>query len=262
MSLATLQAKFQGAILGEYEDIIADINPSKQLTREERFGVYADAYRLRLAGFLAEDFKVLHNAVGDETFAALAEAYITATPSRHRNARWYARGIPDFMRASEPWRDSRVLIDLARLERALADSFDAADGATCPVAALAEVPSDQWPWVRLAFHPGVEILTLAKGTAAAFEAAAAEEPCPVPDETQAESVLVWRHPESGVLYRVLEPPEALALAEAMADKSFGDICALLQFQDGSGDGEAVAVQAAGYLAQWFAGGLITAIRQG
>lgn len=259
MTLAALQAKFQAAILGGDESVIGDINPSKRLTREERFGVYADAYRLRLASFLAEDFKVLHSAIGDETFEALAEAYIMAMPSQHRNARWYARGVPDFMQANEPWRDRRVLIDLARLERALADGFDAADAATCSVTALAEVASDEWPRIRLAFHPSVEVLTLAKGTAAAFEAAAAETPCPVPDETQDEAVLVWRHPESGVLYRALEPAEALALVEAAAHKSFGDICALLQFRDGGSEADAIVVQAAGYLAQWFASGLIIGV---
>ena len=81
MTLAVLQAKFQAAILGEDQDVLANINPSKQMTREARFDVYATAYRLRLAGFLAEDFKVLHSAVGDETFEALVAAYIAATPS-------------------------------------------------------------------------------------------------------------------------------------------------------------------------------------
>jgi hypothetical protein len=260
VTLAALQAKFQAAILGEDQDVLADINPSKQMTREARFGVYTTAYRLRLAGFLAEDFKVLHSAVGDETFEALAEAYIAATPSQHRNARWYAHDLPDFMQANEPWRDSRILIDLARLERALADAFDAADGTPCSVAALASLSPDQWSEMRLSFDPSVEVLTLAQGSAAAFEAVAAETLCPTPDETQDEAVLVWRHPENGVIYRVLEPAEALAITEAMAEKSFGDICALLQFRE-DGDAESIAIRAAGYLTQWFAGALITGVRQ-
>ena len=53
--------------------------------------------------------------------------------------------------------------------------------------------------------------------------------------------------------------EAMALREALAGKNFGDICALLQFQD-EADTDNVAVRAGGYLAQWFADGLVIEIR--
>jgi hypothetical protein len=260
MSLAALQAKFQAAILGLDGDqnILTEIKPSRQLEPKARFGVYAGAYRLRLAGFLAEDFKVLHNALGDEGFHALREAYIDATPSRHRNARWYARDLPDFMQATAPWNESRSLIDFARLERAMADAFDAADAAACPVAALAALAPEDWPRVRFAFHESAMVLTLAKGIAAAFEAAAAETACPEPDETQDEFLLVWRNGEAQVVYRELIAAEAMALSEALAGKSFGNICALLQFHD-EADADAIAARAGSYLAQWFADGLVIEI---
>ncbi|QAY94480.1 DUF2063 domain-containing protein [Methylovirgula ligni] len=261
MSLATLQAKFQAAILGLDADrnILADINASRRLEPAMRFHVYARAYRLRLAGLLAEDFKVLNNALGNDGFHALAEAYIDATPSHHRNARWYARDLPDFMQATAPWNESRGLIDIARLERALADAFDATDAAACPVAALAALAREDWPQVRFALHASARVLTLTKGIAAAFEAAAAETPCPEPDETQDEFLLVWRNGDAQVVYRELTAAEALALREALAGKSFGDICALLQFRD-EADADAVAARAGSYLAQWFADGLIIEVR--
>ncbi|WP_297296718.1 DNA-binding domain-containing protein [uncultured Methylovirgula sp.] len=258
MTLAALQTRFQTAILSEDRTILADINTSQQLTSEARFGIYADAYHLRLAGFLAEDFKVLHSAIGDETFDALREAYIGATPSRHRNARWYARDLPDFMQANPPWNASRILIDFARLERALADAFDAADAAACTVATLAALAPEQWPQMRFSFHPSAEVLRLAKGIAAAFEAAAAETPCPPPDQAQDEILLVWRNRDAQTLYRALEPGEALAIREAIAGKSFGEICTLLQFSDAA-DSETIAGRAAAYLAQWFTDGLIIAV---
>jgi len=261
MSLAALQVRFQDALLGRDADraILNEINPSRRLEPAARFGVYADAYRLRLAGFLAEDFKVLNNALGDDGFHTLVEAYIDATPSRHRNARWYARGLPDFMQANAPWSESRSLIDIARLERALADAFDAADAAACPVATLVALAPEDWPQMLFTFHPSAMVLTLAKGIAAAFEAAAAETPCPEPDESQDEFLLVWRNAETQVVSRELTAAEAMALREALAGKSFGDICALLQFQD-EADAADVAARAGGYLAQWFADRLIVEVR--
>lgn len=180
-------------------------------------------------------------------------------PSRHRNARWYARDLPDFMQTTAPWNESRSLIDIARLERALADAFDATDAAAYPVAALAALTPEDWPGVRFAFHASARVLTLAKGIAAAFEAAAAETPCPEPDETQDEFLLVWRNGDAQVVYRELTVAEAIALREALAGKSFGDICALLQFHD-EADANTVAARAGGYLAQWFADGLIIEVR--
>lgn len=263
MSLADLQARFQAAILGvdSERNILATIEPSRQLTAEKRFGVYAEAYRLRLKGFLAEDFKVLNNALGCDGFDALSEAYVDATPSRHRNARWYARELPDFIETTPPWNGSRSLLDIARLERALADAFDAADTTSCPITDLAALSPDEWPGARFSFHPSAVLLTLAEGTAAAFRAAAAETECLPPDETRDENLLIWRHPDAQVLFRPLETAEAIAVGEAISGESFGEICAMLQFRDADA-AEEVAGRAAGYLAQWFRDGLIVSIRTG
>jgi hypothetical protein len=261
MKLAALQAKFQDALLGRdaEREILAAIAPSPRLEPTARFEVYAQAYRLRLAGFLAEDFKVLNNALGDAGFHTLTHAYIAATPSRHRNARWYARDLPDFMQATAPWNESRSLVDIARLERALADAFDATDAPAASRAALAGLAPDAWPQIRLIFQESATMLSLARGITAAFTAAAAEAPCPEPDETQDECVLVWRNRDAHLAYRELTAAESLALGEAIAGKSFADICALLQFHDAEANEETIAARAGAFLAQWFTDGLISKI---
>ena len=43
--------------------------------------------------------------------------------------RWFSQGLPEFLRATAPYRDYPVLADLAALEKALNDAFDGADGA-------------------------------------------------------------------------------------------------------------------------------------
>jgi hypothetical protein len=261
MKLAALQARFQDALLGRdaEREILAAIAPSQRLEPAARFAVYAHAYRLRLAGFLAEDFKVLNNALGDAGFQTLTNAYTMATPSRHRNARWYARDLPDFMQTTAPWNESRSLVDIARLERALADAFDAPDAPAASLATLAALAPDAWPQIRLIFQESVTRLCLARGIAAAFTAAAAETPCPDPDETQDEFVLVWRNCDAQVAYRELTAAESLALGEAIAGKSFGDIGALVQFHAAEADEETVAARVGAILAQWFADGLISQI---
>lgn len=256
MKLADLQARFQEAIIGDDRTILGVINPSRRLDSAARFAVYSDAYRLRLARFLSEDFSVLRNALGDDVFGALVMAYIEATPSRHPNARWYARQLPDFMQATDPWRSKTEWIDLALFERALGDAFDAADAKPCEISALAALSVEGWPHLRFDFQPSLALLAVSTGTVATYEAAVEQNPLPQRTDEGEEAVLVWRDPGQQVVYRLLDEAETLALAEARARKSFGEICSLLAFRD---ENDAVAERAAGFLARWFSEGLVTKI---
>ncbi|MBI3275273.1 MAG: putative DNA-binding domain-containing protein, partial [Methylocystis sp.] len=129
MKLAELQSTFQAGVLagGEPDNaaILGSIRNSKRADRTTLFGVYVNAYRLRLAEFLTTDFPALRALIGEAAFDALAEDFIAAEPSRRRKARWCATRLPDFMRDSETWRNETRAIDLARFECALADAFDA-----------------------------------------------------------------------------------------------------------------------------------------
>jgi hypothetical protein len=268
MRLAELQARFQDAILTGERKILASVEASRRLDGAARFEIYADSYRFRLAEFLSKDYPVLRNALGDEDFGALVEAYIEAMPSPHRNARWYGQRLPEFMRETDPWRRRRRSIDLALFERALADAFDAADANILDLDAVALVAAEDWPSLHFAFHPSVVVLALAHGTVANYAAAFDEEaflPFPanleqdpdfaehtLPDE---EAILVWRK-ENQSFYRVLGEDETLALNEAVIGKNFGDICSLLAFRNA---GEDVIALAATFLAAWFRDGLVSSL---
>jgi hypothetical protein len=255
MKLAELEAAFQEAILGEPGKILGSICDSSRLSRADRFAVYADAYRLRLAEFVGNDYPTLRSALGDEEFGALVAAYIDANASLHRNARWYARRLPDFMAADDVWRDKRSWVDLAYFERALADAFDAKDATPVTIDALAAVAAEDQPRMRFEFQPSLTPLKLAQGTIALYEVAVEGDSLPEPSDGQ-ETVLVWRDQEQDAVYRRIEDDEALALDAAGAGASFGEICGLLGLSDTD---DTVAARAAGFLARWFADGLVTSL---
>lgn len=258
MKLAELQAAFQSAVLADGEPgnaaILGSIAMPPRTDRATGFGVYADAYHLRLAAFVANDFPVLREHLGEEAFGALVEAYISATPSRHRNARWYASRLPDFMRQSMPWRGDSPACDLAVFERALADAFDAADAPALGIEALSDFGAEDWPRLVLAFHPSLAVLDLAQGTTAHYQNFTEGEG-PAATRAGTETAVVWRSAGQS-LYRLVSQSERLGLIEARQSKTFGDICMLLAFQAGDDD---PAQQAAGFLAQWFADGLVTRV---
>jgi hypothetical protein len=67
MSLADLQTKFQAGIRNGDQSILASIRDSPGTDRAKLFAVYYDAYRLRLAEFLANDFPMLRNFLGEDS---------------------------------------------------------------------------------------------------------------------------------------------------------------------------------------------------
>lgn len=258
MTLRELQERFQAGVLDGLESgggaILDWLKDSPRMDRGSLFGVYVGAYRLRLAEFVANDFPVLRDHIGDEAFGSLVEDFISSAPSRHRNARWYASGLPEFMREHAQWRTDRIACDLALFERTLADAFDSADTPALTIAALAATEAEDWPRLVFAFHPSLAMLDLSKGVARLFDALSEGADSEPADSAEDEAILVWRRNDEPV-YRKIVEDERLALMEARAGKSFGDICALLAFQND----QALLQRAAGILAQWFADGLVTDI---
>ena len=256
MKLAALQTAFQDAILGETDEILAVIMPSRQLDSATRFAIYADAYRSRLAEFVANDYPVLHYVLGDEDFGALVAAYIDTTPSHHRNARFYAQDLPEFLRLHAPWDAIRTLAELASLERALSDAFDAADSSTLDAAALTAIAAEDQPRLSFTFHPSFALLMVMRGTAACYEAAVEGLAVPMPQDNGEETILVWRAPSLEPFYRLLDEDEALALSTANSGGSLDEICGLLSLRH---DPATAAGLAALFLGRWFGDGLVNAL---
>jgi hypothetical protein len=255
MKLAEIEAAFQEAILGEPSMILDSVVDSHQLSRADRFAVYSNAYRIRLREFVSNDYSVLRNALGDENFGALVDAYIAANPSHHRNARWFSRQLPEFMATSDAWRDKRLWIDLAFFERALGDAFDAADAPSLAVDVLLTVAPEDQPHMRFDLQPSLRLLKLTGGTIAAYQTAAEGDCDPLPKTGDGQEIaLVWRDDELDPVYRLIDEDEALVIDAVGNGASFGEICGLLSF---GGAEEDVATRAATFLASWFGAGLVT-----
>jgi hypothetical protein len=255
MTLAELQEGFQAGILSEEAIAPRFVANSKKTNAETLFAVYHNAYRLRLAEFLSNDYPVLRDYLEDEEFGSLVEAYISAAPSRVRNARWYGARLPEFMGTYVRLENDIQAIDLARFERALAHAFDAADGPRLSIHMLAAVSPEGWSSISFKFHPSCELLDLAVGTAALYEAARDERESTLIEEGE-EHILFWRSSDYQSCYRLVAPDERLALLEAAAGKTFAEICSLLQLH---GHGENVAARAGEFLTQWFAAGIIASL---
>jgi len=220
-----------------------------------RLDVYANAYFLRIHDCLKQDYGALSAALGAEAFHDLATAYLLAHPPRHPSLRFAGVALANFLAADPaaapfrrrwPW-----AADLARLEWALVDAFDAADEPSLQREDLARLPVDRWPALRLRFHPSLRLLRLSWPVQVLRGAWERGEPLP-PVEAAAATVGVWRCGER-VVFRTVPPLEATLLASACAGVGFGALCERAAEDLGE---DAAPGYAAERVAQWVADELL------
>lgn len=131
-----------------------------RLSPAEQVDVYREQYLLRHLDVLREDFLTLEHALGDALFEALATAYLQAFPPRSFSLRDLGVDLPRFVDEVAPWSEDPLLADLARVEWAFVEAFDAANAPPLELATVAAVPDDAWPSARLVLQPSVQRLAL------------------------------------------------------------------------------------------------------
>jgi hypothetical protein len=258
--LASLQAAFAAAMQGAPLD--DGLLRTRRDGRPHLFGAYRHAYSSHLKEALRENYPVLCRALGDDAFDAVAEAYVACTPSRTPSIRWYGGALADWM-ARDGADVHPALADLAKLEWALREAFDAADDPVADAAQLAQVAGERWPDLRFALHASARVIQLDWTVEPAWRAldrfvpggeeAEPEVPEPVPHP---HSLLVWRRGLQPT-FRSLEEDEALAFEALRAGASFGEMCA--QLAERAGD-EAAGLLAVGFLRQWLTDELLSGWR--
>jgi hypothetical protein len=248
---------------------------------DERVQIYAHMYRARLTEALGSQFPRLARWLGPQRFAELALAHLSEHPSRHFSLRFIGQRLPDWLerRRCDPGReDDPRLADLAALEWARADVFDAADQAPLTLDHLRAFPQERFAelplrligahrmitaraplsdlWDALACDAGEDDASGAAATPAIATTGASGASCP--EAPIAERLLIWRQGVS-VFHRSLEPAEASALASAAHGTTFGAVC------DGlvdTGPPEQAAGRAFVWLSTWIADDLLTAREDG
>jgi len=102
-TLTELQRTFQSALLQKQDEPPPFIVDAPKASAAERFGVYTEAYRLRLIEALSADYPALKEWLGDEAFDALGRAYADACPSAHFSIRWFGSRLPRYLAESAPY---------------------------------------------------------------------------------------------------------------------------------------------------------------
>lgn len=136
------------------------IEPSPTLSAAERVGIYHGMYRLRMAEALETDFPGLAHFVGPEAWANVASGYVTAHPSTSYTLNVLGRRLPEWLKAQGGLRHRAFCADLARLEWAVCESFDAEEAPRLAPDAIESLAPEDWPEARLVPSPALRLVRL------------------------------------------------------------------------------------------------------
>ncbi len=135
--------------------------PSKSLTSVERLGIYAYMYYARLIEILEGEYPTTRQLLGTHEFAVLCRRFIARNPSRSRVLNRLSEKFPDFLARTLPKGHKYGLaVDVARIERAMEDVFDAPRAEPMTATQFASIGADQWERVRLEVNPALRMLKL------------------------------------------------------------------------------------------------------
>jgi hypothetical protein len=225
------------------------VNSNGALGPAERLDIYAGMYRTRLINVLREDFPRTLAVVGDDTFATLACRYLVRCPSTSASVRHVGHRFADFLATEQA--TPAFLADLARLEWARVEVFDAADAAPLRLSDLQSVPANAWPALRFHLIPACVVVESAWPVHRIW--ADAGMPLASGPELEPTTVRVWREDWS-VSHAAMGVAERQAFRALERGESFAGICAAVESDLGS---SAAVREVGGILMRWLEDGLLT-----
>lgn len=139
-------------------DVVAVWAFAAAVASPERLSIYRNTSRSALTKALRLNYPAVHSLVGDDFFAAAADAFIVREPPHSAWLDLYGGVFPEFLAGFEPAAALAYLADVARLERSVSRAFHAHDADPLDCSRLANLePSVQG---RVCFTPSPTVSLL------------------------------------------------------------------------------------------------------
>jgi hypothetical protein len=212
------------------------VTRSRNMTAQERLGIYGYAYYARLLECLREEFPVLMHSLSQDVFDTFAVGYLQAYPSRSYTLLKLGANFPRYLTETRPeesegdgipadWPD--FLIDLATLELAFNEVFDGPGGEgerLLDADQLRDMPAERFFRARLVGVGCLRLLHLRYPVHRYFTAVRRNED-PVP-QTAAETFLAVTRQRYVVRHYELSPAAHQLLHALLAGQTVGEAIGL------------------------------------
>jgi hypothetical protein len=238
------------------EDVVL---PSKSLTSLERLDIYAHMYYARLLEILTAEYPTTRQILGDRGFERACRRFVERNPSKHRTLSHLSARFPAFLARHLPPGNRRGLaVDIARIERAMEDVFDAPRADPLEAAAFAAIGADEWHRVRLRLNPALVLLKLRFPANDYINAVRSGDKPRLPRPRATFAIVyrrgfqVFRRDQAPGQFRLLA---ALARGRTLAEAVSGSVSSRC------GKAEALAATLGSWFREWAAAGIFCAIER-
>ena len=133
--------------------------PSKTLSAAQRIAIYQEMYPMRMRDALAADYPGIEHFLGHRFWNFVA-AYAKVHPSMAYTLNRLGDRVPEFLRRQKTFKPRAFLRDLARLELAITESFDAEESGRVTAEALEAIAPERLGRTRLVTAPSLRLLDL------------------------------------------------------------------------------------------------------
>jgi hypothetical protein len=234
LSLPELQSRFFSSIArapglgprGFDPTLIQHVEARGQLSAKERVDIYAEMYFARLLEVLEGDFPKVAALLDCERFHDVVSAYLALHPSTSPSLRHLGQHFPAFLRDREFSTDFPFLSDLALLEWARLDVFDAPDAEPLRIEQLQHLTPDAWPTLRFYIIPAFRIVQSSWPVHEFWKNMEEKNVIPTNLSPRETVLRVWRR-DFLVYHTAMDPIEQAALTAVGAGDPFASVCATL-----------------------------------
>lgn len=197
----------KGKSLDKDPQIIAEaaarIGRNPRLLPVDQVEIYREQFWLRHTGSLLEDFPGLAGILGQQDWDRLVQGYLEAVVPTSFTLRDLGRELPEFAKTCDWLPHQQLCVDMARLEWAYMDLFDAPDAKPLQAHKLAQVPPEAWEHAHIVLSPAVRLLHVSYPVASLrrrLREAGDNESVPIPEAKEAHLAL-YRGENLGLFYR-------------------------------------------------------------
>lgn len=208
----TSQSQFTRALTDPAQPVPAGLVSPRGSVDSKRFAVYRNNVHVGLVGALAARFPVTRQLVGEEFFAGMARLYVGQTKPKGPVLIHYGDSFPDFVAQFPPASGLPYLSDLARLEAAWTDAYNAADADVLAPADLSTIGGDALAALDLTLAPSTRLVRSGFPVGSLWSAHQTT-PVSIPALSGSECVLLTR-PEADIRLTII-PPAAFAFLKAI-----------------------------------------------
>ncbi len=191
-----------------------NIGGNERLRPEDQLEVYREQFWLRHTSCLVEDFEALGAIIGQKHWERLIEEYLATFPPQSFTLRDLGGKLPEFATQCDWLPNHDLCVDMAHLEWAYVEVFDAEDSAPLDSKQLSAIPESAWQTARIELCPALRLQTVRYPVAQLRRKVRLQEEWELPEAPEPQHLVVYRGKDRNLHHDVISEL-ALALLEEL-----------------------------------------------